>query len=299
MAVRSWLKIIIRCEPQLLEPISDFIVGVMDAGVELAAADEPGYGTLNCYVENPDPDPEEIETTIGKISDHINELSEIFSVEPPVLTHELIREEDWGRSWKQYFKPFAIVDGLVICPSWEEYTAVPGESVIVMDPGMAFGTGHHGTTALCLEYIRDCLEGGSGYTVLDVGTGTGILAMAALKFGAAGGAGIDNDPDAVAAASQNIINNGMQDRVEISGRDLSLLTTQYDIVVANIIHDALVELADDLIRVIRSGGWLILSGILEENQRANIEELFQARGLAVESARQRNEWAAVLLRKGI
>lgn len=299
MSLKHWLKITIKSDPSLLESISDFLVGVIGAGVEVAAADEPGYGTVNCFIENPDPDIDEIDDTIDKISNHLKELADIFKVDVPEISYEMIGEEDWGKSWKQYFTPFSIVDGLVISPSWEEYSPREGESVITMDPGMAFGTGHHATTSLCLECIRACLATTKSQTLLDVGTGTGILAMAAIRFGAVKAVGIDNDPEAVLAAKQNVQRNRMEDRIEVSGTDLSSLSGQYDIVAANIIHDTLVELADVLARVTMEGGTLILSGILAGEQHANVVAIFTARGFKVVENVQRAEWAAVRLQKEV
>ncbi len=123
----------------------------------------------------------------------------------------MIDEEDWGKNWKDHFKPFTIVPGLVIAPTWEEYQPAAGEAVITMDPGMAFGTGHHATTSLSLELIRRTLVENGGQRLLDVGTGTGILGMAALLFGAKDVLGLDNDPEAVSAAEENVRRNSLQD----------------------------------------------------------------------------------------
>lgn len=297
MTEKSWLKLTIKSDPQLLDPISDFLVGCFESGVESAAMDEPGYGTLQCYIEDSDPDPAQVEEILLKVSAYLRELSEIFLVQMPALSHEMIGDQDWGKNWKRFFKPFHIVDDLVIVPTWEKYSPNNGESVITMDPGMAFGTGHHSTTSLCLESIRDTLRGKKDRTVLDVGTGTGILAMAAIRYGALRAMGIDNDPEAVDAAKENVKLNGMQDTIEITDTKIGTLPEQYDVVVANIVHDVLIDLAGGLAQVITEGGTLILSGIFAGEQCNNIQKVFTGKGLRFVRKMERKKWSVVLFIK--
>jgi ribosomal protein L11 methyltransferase len=162
-----------------------------------------------------------------------------------------------------------------------------------MDPGMAFGTGHHATTSLTLEFIRDTLTGTKGKCLLDVGTGTGILGMAGVLFNAAEVKATDNDPDAVAAAKENVVFNKMQERMDVSLSSLTELTEPYDIVVANIVHDVLISMADDLIRLTKKGGHLILSGLLADGQLANINRVFSDKGLRPAGESIRAEWSAI------
>lgn len=293
MSKKKWLKMVINADPHLLEPLSDFLVGVLEAGVEAAAVDEPGYGTVNCYIEDPDPDPSKIDQIVSEVSQHLELLSEIFDVELPSLSYEMIGEQDWGKSWKEFFKPFTIVEGLVISPSWEQFLPEKGEKVIVMDPGMAFGTGHHQTTSLCLEFVRESLKDEGEKTVLDVGTGTGILAMAAVHFNGSRVLAIDNDPEAVSSARENVELNHMVEKIEVSQAPLSELTEQYDIVVANIVHDVLIEMAVWLTAATNKGGSLILSGILAGEQLESIKGNFQSRGFEVTGEKSGEEWAAI------
>lgn len=293
MAVKKWLQVTVTADPVLIEPLSDFLVGVLDAGVEAAAIDEPDYGTINGYIQDSDLAPEEIERILEQISAYLLELKEIFNVALPELSSKIIEDEDWGKSWKEYFKPFSIVPGLVIVPTWEEYVAKEGEAVITMDPGMAFGTGHHATTSLTLEFIRESLLGTSDKKVLDVGTGTGILGMAALLFDAAEVQGTDNDPEAVQAARKNVAYNNMQQKMDVSLASLDEIDQSFDIVVANIVHDVLVGMADDLIRLTEKGGYLILSGLLAEKQLENISRIFTEKGLDVAGKKVREEWSAI------
>jgi len=293
MVTKKWLQVTVTADPALIEPVSDFLVGVLDAGVEAAAIDEPDYGTINGYIQAPDPNPEEVERVLAQVSGYLKELKNIFNVPMPQLSSKIIEDEDWGKRWKEHFKPFTIVPGLTIVPTWEEYTPEVDEAVITMDPGMAFGTGHHATTSLTLEFIRESLEGTTAKRLLDVGTGTGILGMAGILFNAGTVRATDNDPDAVKAAQENVVRNGMQEKMEVSLAPLIEIRDTYDVVIANIVHDVLMGLADDLIRLTEKGGSLILSGLLAEKQVGNIREVFCGKGLSFAGDKTRAEWAAI------
>ena len=293
MTTKKWLQVTIMADPALIESISDFLIGVLDAGVEAAAIDEPGYGTINGYIQDPDPDPQEVQRILNQVSAYLSELQAIFNVSAPKLTSKIIEDEDWGKRWKEHFTPFTIVPGLVIVPTWEEYTPKEDESVITMDPGMAFGTGHHATTSLTLEFIRETLAGTNGKRLLDVGTGTGILGMGGVLFNATEVKATDNDPDAVQAAKENVVFNDMQEKMDVSLSSLSEITEPYEIVVANIVHDVLIGMADDLVRLTQKGGFLILSGLLAEVQLENISRVFSEKGLSPAGEKIRGEWSAI------
>ncbi len=298
MSENKWLKITIATDPVLVESIGDYLVGVIEAGVETGARDEANYGIVTGYVQQANPDDDQVRSILGRVSSYLAELAKVFGVPVPVITSAMIAEEDWGTSWKQHFKPFEIVGGLVIAPTWEEYLPVAGELVITMDPGMAFGTGHHATTCLSLEFLQNTLTGRPGQRLLDVGTGTGILGMAAVLFGAERVLGIDNDPEAVAAATENAGRNGLQDRMAVSLAPISAVTGQYEIVVANIVHDVLIAMSGDLTRLTAAGGTLILSGILAGEQVENIVKVFTGRGFVAVDRAHRKEWAALRCTKG-
>lgn len=297
MADNKWLKITIKTDPLLVESISDFLVGVIEAGVETGARDELSFGTVNGYLQKANLTQEEVDDILVQVSSYLDELAAIFNVPKPVLSSVMIDEEDWGRNWKEHFKPFAIVPGLVIAPTWEEYRPAAGEVVITMDPGMAFGTGHHATTSLSLDFIQETLAGNGGQRLLDVGTGTGILGMAARLFGASDVLGLDNDPEAVSAAEENVRRNSLQDHMRISLAGLASLEEPYEVVVANIVHDVLISMASDLTRLTIEGGTLILSGILAGEQVANIIAVFTAKGFQLSGQKSRQEWAALRFRK--
>ena len=280
-----------------MESIGDFLVGVIEAGVETGARDELLFGTVNGYIQRANLNSDEVNDILTQVSSYLAELATIFNVPKPSLSSTMIAEEDWGKNWKKHFKPFAIVPGLVIAPTWEEYRPAAGEAVVTMDPGMAFGTGHHATTSLSLKFIQETLAGGCGLRLLDVGTGTGILGMAALLFGAEDVLGIDNDPEAVSAAAENVRRNSLQDHMQISLAPLSSLEEPYEIVVANIVHDVLISMADDLARLTADGGTLMLSGILAGEQVANIIAVFTAKGLKLSGEKSLQEWAALRFEK--
>ncbi len=298
---KEWLKITIKADPVLVEPISDFLIGIIGAGVETGAKDEDLYGTVIGYVEQADPDQETITNILSTISTYLSELAPLFDVTVPAMTSEMIAEEDWGKNWKEHFKPFSIVPGLVISPSWEEYDPVPGEMLIEMDPGMAFGTGHHATTNLSLGFLKEALTSSdeNSQRVLDVGTGTGILAMAAVLFGARDVLGIDNDPDAVAAAKENAVRNGLQENMRVSLSPLATLEGKYSVVVANIIHNVLLAMEADLTRLTAESGILILSGILAGEQVENVIARFTEAGFFLRKKEVSGEWAALMLEKDV
>ena len=294
---KTWLKITIMTDPALVDPISDFLMGVTDVGVEIGVDDQAALQTLNVYLAEADLEPAEKDRLLGDIASYLQEISTLFQVELPVMTISDYAEEDWGSTWKKHFVPFAIVPGLIIAPTWEQYVAAPGETVIVMDPGMAFGTGHHATTSLSLSLLREVVQGTGGLRVLDVGTGTGILGMAAVLYGAAEVLGIDNDPEAVAAAGANVRLNGLAGTMQVAATPLESLTGDYSLVIANIIHDTLLAMAPVLNRLTRPAGALVLSGILQGPQTENIIDCFEQRGFRLKKCEQLTEWSALLMIK--
>ena len=287
-AEKKWLKIKITGDPSLTDALTDYLVGVFEAGVEIGV-DDPA---VTAFIEL-----REDAQILEKIHQYARELAAIFKTEIPQITAEILQDQDWGSSWKVHFKPFAITPGLVIAPTWEQYQASGQEKVIVMDPGMAFGTGHHATTALCVAMIDKALRQCPEKRVLDVGTGTGILAMAAMLFGASSVTAIDNDEEAVSAAIENAAFNGMAATIDVSGKLIDQLTGSFDLVVANIIHDALYAMVEDFARLVKPDGFLILSGILLENQVDSIQGRYREYGFSLVEQQEQGEWAALWLRR--
>ncbi len=212
-------------------------------------------------------------------------------------------DTDWAERWKEFFKPACFADKVWVVPSWERDFIVPqGALSITLDPGMAFGTGQHATTALCLELLVGSFASAPPSRLLDVGCGSGILAIASAKLGCQHVVAIDNDPVAVAVAHENVRVNDVELAVQVSGADLTSVTGTFLWVVANIITPVLVELAEPLLAHVAEGGGLLLSGILAEQEDELLRALSQAAAnlkkppLRVEVRRQQGEWLALLLR---
>jgi ribosomal protein L11 methyltransferase len=212
-----------------------------------------------------------------------------------VMRCEPLLEEDWGAGWKEHFHPFHVAPLLVIKPSWEPYEAQEGEAVIEMDPGMAFGTGLHASTRLALGFIEMICAGVPPDCALDVGTGTGILAMAAALRGASLVIAIDNDPDAVAAARENVARNGLAGRISVGDRDLGAIDGKFDLIVANITADVLLPLAPRLAGRLSPGGALVLAGLLAGGQTREVRAAYEKLGLLCAGERSEGEWASLLL----
>jgi ribosomal protein L11 methyltransferase len=290
------IKVIITSDAQLTETISDYLIGVLDAAVEYRVDEDQQIHLLHAFVIAESWLDAERISLEEQILHYIEEMADIFDVATPVIESEIISDQDWSANWKTYFKPFEIIEGLVIAPSWQPYDPGEKERVITMDPGMAFGTGHHATTRLCLELIRSEADQFRYGSVLDVGTGTGILAMASALMGAETVLGIDNDDEAVAAAKKNVRMNKLQDRIHISNTPLADVSAVYPLVVANIVHDVLRALADDLKKAISPGGVLIVSGLMYGEQTSSMINCFQKIGFDLIQEKQDGEWGALVFK---
>lgn len=212
---------------------------------------------------------------------------------------ELVGDE-WRDAYKEHFKPFALTESLVVVPPWEDYAAKEGERLLKLDPGRAFGTGLHDTTSLVaaeLERRRASLEGA---TVLDVGTGSGILALAALMLGASEAVAVDNDPDVIEVAVQNAARCGLAERIRIDTTPIEEVSGRYPVVVANIRAGVLLTMADALVARVASGGLLVLSGVLV-SEEATVREGFEAAGMAHDRTERRGDgdegWVALVMRR--
>lgn len=202
-----------------------------------------------------------------------------------------VNEEDWANAWKKYFHPIEIGDRLTVCPSWEDYDNASGRKVLSIDPGSAFGTGGHATTKLCLTLLdgMDC----KGKSVLDVGCGSGILAVAALLLGADKALGVDIDLNSVNVAQQTALRNGVQDRADFRQADLAAgVTGKYDIVTANIVADIVMRLTPDVPALLAPDGRYIVSGIIDERVE-EVVRCLNANGFAAEKLLQQEGWAAI------
>ena len=207
-----------------------------------------------------------------------------------VSTHS-IDEEDWAESWKKAYKPFRLGRHMVVKPGWEAYEPQSGDRIIEIDPGMAFGTGTHETTGLCVELVEEFVK--SGMNVIDIGTGTGILAIAAAHMGAKDVLATDLDPMAVRVAGENIRINGFSAVIRTRAGDLLEAVDEVaDVVVANIIADVIRMLAAPVRAHIRAGGKFICSGIARE-RKTEVVDALNAAGYRNLDIRDRGEWTAI------
>lgn len=218
-------------------------------------------------------------------------------------TDQTLAEEDWANAWKRFYHPTHLGERLVVCPSWEQYAPAPQELVMTLDPGMAFGSGTHHTTRLCCELLEHLPV--EGARVLDMGTGSGILSIAALMLGAGEAVGVDIDRVAVRTAAENAAENGFgADRFTAVTADLvhqplgeELTCGGFDIVLANIVADVIIALAPAIARHLKPGGHLVASGIILPRLEEVIAAL-EAEGLMVAGDREQEGWCALLMQKG-
>lgn len=202
-----------------------------------------------------------------------------------------VAREDWAESWKRYFHVEKVSDRLVVRPSWESYEAQPGERVMVLDPGMCFGTGKHETTRCCLQYLDRLAAENADRVVLDMGCGTGILSIAARLLGFRHVLAFDIDPDCIPSTRENARRNGVELSVQVG--DLSQAWPKCDVVVANILAPILIEFSATVTASVKPGGRLILSGILD-SQYADVKHAYVARGARELDSLQIGEWRAGL-----
>ncbi|MFD2612721.1 50S ribosomal protein L11 methyltransferase [Paenibacillus gansuensis] len=324
-----WHEITIHTTEIAQEMISNFLHELGAGGVsieESGSLNRPRDTSLGQWYDVPLNDIPEGEAVIkgyfneemspGDLMDElkrsIEQLKE-FGIDPGAaeMSVRLVDEEDWATAWKQYFKPLKITDRLTIKPTWEDYTPAQGELIIELDPGMAFGTGTHPTTSLCLKTLEGVIQDGDD--VIDVGTGSGVLAIGAVKLGARHVLAVDLDPVAVSSATENVRLNGMSDQVTVKLSDLLgvLRTSETEgentsrelgvnipvkVVVANILAEIILLFIDDVYQVLETGGFYIVSGIWKNKAELVEEELVKA-GFVIDARNTDQDWYAFVARK--
>lgn len=212
------------------------------------------------------------------------------------ITWKPVQDEDWADNWKQYFHPEKVGGMIVIKPTWEDYTASPDDIVVELDPGSAFGTGTHPTTAMCIRELEKLVRG--GMRVFDVGTGSGVLAITAAKLGAGEVVAMDYDKTSVGIAAENIAQNGVASLVKTGVSDkLHSFEGKADLIVANIIADIVIDLLAEVDEHLARGGHLLASGIISE-RLADVTEACQMHHLTVDKVTEEKGWVAMTISRG-
>lgn len=301
---RIWHELAVEVDAEAVEPVTElFSRHGFNEGV---AIDEPyrqdGDGdnleidsdrpfVIRTYVADSDYRPELVEE-IRRALWHLGQLRRVGELRDTPL-----KEEDWANAWKVHFAVHRIGDRVVIRPPWQEYEPAGDDVVIELDPGMAFGTGLHPSTKLSILGVEQVVRHGD--KVFDVGTGSGILAIAALKLGASHADAVDVETVAVRATRENAERNGVSELVRVA---LGTAGTgepfrgQYDVVLANIIARILIELCEPLVKATRKGGSLVLAGIIESREQ-DVVDAFAAEGATIVTRRQIDDWVSLVLRR--
>jgi ribosomal protein L11 methyltransferase len=296
MAKETWIEVRLLAPARMQEEAGCWLTEFSGRGVIFEEEGAPAGGAfIRAFFRPEDFGPwqqEELQKYLARLAGH--------GLLPLGLEMLQVDEEDWAEAWKAHFKPLKLTARLVVRPPWEAYEAGPGEVVITIHPGMAFGTGRHPTTVLCLRALEEVwgqdlpLEV-QPFQVLDVGTGTGILALAAARLGA-GVLAIDLDPEAVAAALENVRLNALEEKIWVEETPIVSLRQQFGLILANITAPDLMELAEALAGRLVSGGALIISGFLEED-RPKLAARFLSLGLKETGYLSEENWGALILRR--
>ncbi|MED5020381.1 50S ribosomal protein L11 methyltransferase [Paenibacillus chibensis] len=319
-----WHEITIHTTEEAVEMISNFLheagaggVSIEESGTlnkkrdtsygqwyELPLNDIPeGQAEIKGYFSEEAP----VEDILKEVKHRIEELRD-YDIDPGEVRYEFktVNEDEWATAWKQYFKPLRVSDKLTIKPTWEDYTPEhESEKIIELDPGMAFGTGTHPTTALCLRTLEKVVKGGE--EIIDVGTGSGILAIGAVLLGAKHVLALDLDPVAVSSARENADLNQMQSQITVKESDLlGLLNGSGDeelgiklpvnIIVANILAEIILMFIDDVYQALEPGGVYIASGIYK-NKVEIVQQALEDSGFDIEDVCRDEDWVAFVARK--
>ncbi|MGN7357792.1 50S ribosomal protein L11 methyltransferase [Paenibacillus sp. SAF-054] len=319
-----WHEITIHTTEEAVEMISNFLheagaggVSIEESGTlnkerdtsygqwyELPLNDIPeGQAEIKGYFSEESP----VEDILEGVKHRIEELR-TFDIDPGEVRYEFktVNEDEWATAWKQYFKPLRVSERLTIKPTWEDYTPeLETEKIIELDPGMAFGTGTHPTTALCLRTLEQVIKGGE--EIIDVGTGSGILAIGGVLLGAKHVLALDLDPVAVSSARENAALNQMNEQITVkesdllgllngSGEDNLGITLPVNIIVANILAEIILLFIDDVYQALEPGGVYIASGIYK-NKVEIVQQALEDSGFDIEDVCRDEDWVAFVARK--
>lgn len=312
----KWSELSIHTTNEAVEAISNILHEAGASGVviedseELLREREDVFGEI--YSLNPDDFPVDgvrvkaylAETsflleTVEEIKLAINNLQN-FNIDlgHNQVTVQEVDEEDWATAWKKYYHPVKISNRFTIVPTWEDYERVNTDELIIeLDPGMAFGTGTHPTTVMCLQALEKTVEKGS--SVIDVGTGSGVLSIGAAKLGASSIHALDLDEVAVQSAKENIALNRVNDIVQVThGNLLDNVNEQADIVVANILAEIIMTFTNDAYSIVKDGGLFITSGIIA-TKKEDVRNSLQQAGFEIEEVMMMEDWVTIISRKPV
>ena len=302
----TWSQIKVTCKVQNLETVKAIMTAI-DVSIMVEDYSDIETGLKTVYGDLIDESILNSDKSVASCSVYVSEdqnIAEHISFIQTQLDSNKIEakievlgtnEEEWSTAWRKYYKPTPIGHRMVVVPSWEEYEAKEGEIIIDMEPGMAFGTGTHETTRLCAELLEENIK--KGDYLLDVGSGSGILAICASKLGAAKCAACDIDPVAVRTEVENAERNDCHNidcYVSDLLSDVKLIDGKlFDVVTANIVADIIIRMAPDIGKFVREGGYLIASGIIEERE-AEVDAVVTKCGFEKVGAKHEKGWCAEL-----
>ncbi len=265
--------------------------------------EDDGLAKISCYIEE-DTDIRDVNSLIGKICKELSDISEYINIGSGKITIDETEDKDWINNWKAFFKPFRLEDNIVIKPTWEELTDVKEDDIVInIDPGTAFGTGSHNTTKLCIGQLKKYIKQDES-TIFDVGCGSGILSIIALKLGAKSAYGVDIDENATRASIENMeINNISSDIMEVAQGDVigdkeftDSIVGEYDIVVANILADVIIPLSKHVKPFMKEDGVFITSGIINTKEEAVKNALIENEFNIIDTVYM-GEWVSVVAKK--
>jgi ribosomal protein L11 methyltransferase len=300
----AWLELSVEADLEAVEAVSEILGRVASGGTTVEPAFDLVDEGLGAQIDPTRPavvrgyvparDASAAEAAAATTAEALGHLQAFSLRTIGDLRTRIVHEEDWAEAWKAYFPVLRIGRRLVIRPTWRRHRREPDDVVLALDPGMAFGTGLHPTTRLCLAALEDLADRGDveGARVLDVGCGSGILAIAALKLGATDAYGVDTDPIAIESTLANARRNRSTRRIRARVGSLPSEQPPYDVVLANLIAGVLVPLAPALRDELRPGGTLLASGIFIDRE-GEVAAAFEAAGLAIRGRSAEGEWVAL------
>ena len=306
----TWREVRVITKSEALEPVSGIFYGLDCKGVAIEDPNdiverEQGpltwdFADINvlehkgkvAVVKAYFSEEDNIDEILKYINEKMNELKELgIDTGVAKVESEKMFEEDWANNWKKYYKPTKVGEKIVVKPIWEEYDAQGEELVVELDPGMAFGTGTHETTRMCIQSLEKYVKEDS--TVFDVGCGSGILAIAAAKLGSKMAVGVDLDPVAVESAKENVGYNNLENIQILYGNLVEVIDRKADIVVANIIAEVICILTEDVKRVLKDNGYFITSGIIHDRVDMVTKKLEET-GFEVIEINKDGEWNCIV-----